>query len=206
MKNNKYLKEIYRKLNRCIKNYKNDEWYNVDRVLYNLCKTFSTHKSINEILTKVVAVDRIYRAWLYRKRVNYYEVAKRLQELNLDSMLEKVGKNLTEKNIKNVTEIVLLVANPVNPQRPRYIVFASKYLHFHKPSLIPIFDSNVKKEMKKISKRLHLHSECRCRTEYECFCHQILELKKALQKIAKKRISFSELDKLLYGKRYLLRG
>jgi len=151
-----------------------------------------------------VAIDRLYNAWLYRKGIRYIHVARKLQASDIDDLLSKADNHLSPKSLKHVVDTALTVAGFGNIKNPQYIVFASKYLHFHKPNVFPILDRNAEKRLRAISKRTGLHlKSCDCNSRYECFCRQILELKRALKSVSHRRFSLSDFDKLLYGRRYL---
>jgi hypothetical protein len=182
-----------------------ENWRKTSTILYQLCKSFPDHRRIRYILTKVTAVDRLYNAWLYRKGIRYIDVARKLQASNIDSLLKKVGDNLSLRNVKDAVTVASTVAGLGNIKNPRFIVFASKYLHFHRPNVFPILDSYAEKTMRSISNKIGLHfDDCECDSRYECFCRQILALKRDLRTVTDMQISLLDLDKLLYGKRYLM--
>ncbi|MCK4445431.1 MAG: hypothetical protein KAW09_12865, partial [Thermoplasmata archaeon] len=181
-------------------------WRMLDNQLYQLCRSFPDHDYVGPILVKVIAVDRLYSAWLYRRRVEYMDVAQGLQASNIDTLLDDLGNRLTLKNVKDVANAELVVAGFGNPKGARYHVFASKYLHFHRPYAFPILDGSAEKRMKSISKEIGLHlDDCHCETRYECFCRKILALRKALRTVTDRRFSLLDFDKLLYGKPILMK-
>lgn len=206
----KHLRRLRNELISCKKRFQSntevsENWRRTSTILYQLCKSFPDHRCIRYILTKVTAVDRLYNAWLYREGVPYIHVARKLQASNIDRLLNKVGDNLSLRNVNDVVTIASTVAGFGNIKNPRFIVFASKYLHFHKPKVFPILDSYAEKRLRLISNKIGLHfDDCDCHSRYECFCRQILALKRALRIVIDMQISLLDFDKLLYGKRYLM--
>jgi len=211
MKNVKYIRKVCNELLSCIEEYQSDDkyseyWRRLDTQLYQLCKSFPDHNYVGPILVKVIAVDRLYTAWLYRRGVKYINVARGLQDSDIDTLLNEIGNRLTLRNVKDVANAELVVAGFGNPKRARYDVFASKYLHFHRPNVFPILDSSAEKRIKSISNKIGLHlNDCYCETRYECFCRQILAMRKALRTVTDRHFSLLDFDKLLYGERYLLK-
>jgi hypothetical protein len=72
---------------------------------------------------------------------------------------------------------------------------ASKYLHFHCPTIFPIYDSIAKKGLKKLDIRIDNHNYSGD-NEYTLFCNKILELKEILSK-AHLKPSLREIDNFL---------
>lgn len=209
MKNTKYLEIVRDQLISCKKRYFldgeiSDNWRRVNVILYQMCRSFPEHRYISHILIKVTAVDRLYNAWLYRKGIRYINVARKLQASNIDTLLDKTGDYLSSRNVEDAVAAASTVAGFGNVGNPRFIVFASKYLHFHRPKVFPILDSNAEKTMASISNKTGLHFDhCHCDSRYECFCRQILALKRVLRTVTDRQFSLLDFDKLLYGKRYL---
>lgn len=197
----RYLKDLCQQIRNCIEKYNKDEdWVRKDDFLYNLCKNFPENKTLSIVLIKVTAIDRFYKAGLYRKRVKYEYVARRLCRLSIDEQLSRIGDKLTLRNVREVANIVLRVASSTSGSKEKFVVFASKYLHFHKPNVFPIIDKYSEKKMINISKKLGITISANNR--YECFCRRIIEFKKLIEKVCHERYSYSQLDKFLYGEPY----
>jgi len=205
-------KEIAERINRCRKVYSNSKkhdivlWRQIDRFLEDMCKKFPAHKNVKEVIVKVTAIDRLYRAMLYRGRQDYHKIATGLRDSDIDKVLRQINGLLSIKNLPQVLEATKIVAGLGNPKKPRYWVFASKYLHFHKPKLFPLFDKNAKDKCNALCRRLGLTNEyLNSMNEYEAFCRQLLSLQKVLVHKTRCKASLSDLDKFLYGEQYLKR-
>jgi hypothetical protein len=153
----------------------------------------------------------------------YKAIAKGLRELRLDSKIEDIrGKapRLCACNLEAVVRLCNDVSDVVKKSTGRAgIVFASKLLHFSAPDLFPILDSNAEKKLKDVFKELDddakgkigeirasvdkeiLNSKLADR--YRAFATDILCLQYALCLNGDPFYTFSELDKYLYGSRYL---
>lgn len=207
IKNIKYLKNICSQIDSRARTYRDSKredckyWRKVDSLLYELCKKFPDHDYLNHVFVKVSAIDRFYNAWLYRKRVRYIDVAKKLQNSNIDVQLSRMRNRLTSKNIMDVVDAVNIVADCRS--KGHFVVFASKYLHFHKPNIFPILDKFAEDKMREISKKGGRHlGRCACKNRYECFCRQLIELRVTLRITTGRKFSLSDFDKFLYGSRY----
>jgi len=205
----KNLDELSNAIKMCTEKYQKSEnneiiiWRSIDEFLEDMCRRFPNHEYFNHVLIKITAIDRLYAAWLNRKKINYRKVALKLIDSDIDCQLENVGKSLTIKNVKKVANAVATVAGFGNPKYPRFWVFASKYLHFHNRNLFPILDSFAEEELDNIFKKLRLKHESRVGTNrYEKFCRKLLALHAMLSEEGYVP-TLSDFDKYLYGKRYL---
>jgi hypothetical protein len=204
------VKKIARRMQSCVRVYSKSKrhnavlWRQIDKFLEDMCKKFPDHSNLNEVILKVTAIDRLYRAMLYRRRRNYRKIALGLMDSNIDDVLKHINGSLNLKNLPKVLEAAGIVAGFGNPKRPRYWVFASKYLHFHKPRLFPLFDSNAKKKCNSIANRLGLRNQSKVnKNPYEAFCRQLLALQGILTRESGYKPSLSDFDKFLYGEEYL---
>ena len=208
----KRLQQLAGKIRKCARIYrfsKNldvSQWRNTDEFLKDMSKKFPSHTNLNGIIFKVTAIDRLYRAMLYRRRKDYRKIALGLMNSDIDEMLSNLRGSLNWKNLANVINAASTVAGFGNPKKAKYWVFASKYLHFHKRKIFPIFDSNANKRLNVLCKRLGLRvANDSKKNPYERFCERILSLQEALRKRVRYETSLSDLDKYLYGGKFLLR-
>jgi hypothetical protein len=203
-------KKITRKIRVCANIYLKSKkhgavlWRQVDEFLEDMCGKFPTHTNLNEIVLKVTAIDRLYHAMLYRRRKDYHKIALGLMNSDIDVILKKLEGSLNLKKLSKVMEAAEIVAGFGNPKRAKYWVFASKYLHFHKRKLFPLYDNNAKKKCRATCRRLGLGKEDRYeKNQYKAFCSQLIAIQKKLEQETGYKPSLSDLDKFLYGERYL---
>lgn len=170
-----------------------DEWGEVDKVLYAVCREHPKHDERRHVTAKVVLVGRAYQAGLERcitpepgqqaVMVAADYVWKRGGDVDdIIAAVEQVSEPLTAVSAQELVEqhgrfTQLLGEMPECNRLPRS--FASKYLHFHHP-VVPIYDSyaagslmgRVKWNKLKIPFPLPPHGD----TEYWDYCVRLFRL------------------------------
>jgi hypothetical protein len=137
---------------------KDDPWRVGNQVLYDLCRNHPRHDNDAEIVAKVWLIGRAYAAALERGRANvagpdvsndafYTErVTHALRESDLDSRL-KALENTEETDAASFVRVlethayVVRLFEKLTGKGKRSL--ASKYLHFHRPSVFFIYDSRA---------------------------------------------------------------
>ena len=159
----------------------------------------------------------------------YKSIAAGLRQLDLDSRIENIQKKAAKLCTCNLEAVVKLcndVSDVVKKSTGRAgIVFASKLLHFSAPGLFPILDSHAEEKLKDVFKELDDDANERIGeirdsvnkvnkkalldlpkpgAKYNAFATDILCLQYALCLNGDPFYTCRELDKYLYGSRYLL--
>ena len=137
-------------------------WDFSNQILYDLCKNNFRHDKIEQILTKVLFIGRIYAAAVerFKKAENsanveelYNSVGNILKGSELDVQLAGLTKyeNINDGNINEIlhTHFYLIrLLEEISKHKKRS--FCSKYLHFHLPHLFFIYDSKADAALRKL--------------------------------------------------------
>ncbi|HVY04682.1 MAG TPA: hypothetical protein VHB46_01775 [Burkholderiales bacterium] len=138
-------------------------WDFSNQILYRLCREFPLHIEQDVVLTKILMIGRIYAAAIERRR-------KKGNEKNDDFYIKAVGPRIVQSDM----DVWISEAKKVSPGTPagwttllrvhlevtklfRRISkqnkrsLASKYRHFHVPSLFFILDSRALAGMRSLS-------------------------------------------------------
>ena len=125
-------------------------WVTLDRPILTACKNCPGHSDWCEVYAKVALVNRMYSAQLGRGKLRKYEaedkVAYALHESNIDKFIEPLRRlsGLTETILPGVVKchdrLVRIVRKGAKNDA---LSFSSKYLSFHAPRVVPIFDSRA---------------------------------------------------------------
>lgn len=145
---------------------KNSDYRLMNEILYDIAKKYPNNSSENVIVAKTIILGRTYSASLERGRNKtvsrkeqtkvgkfYKEIAQNIQTFNLDNRIDKIKK--THKNINDdaIKEILSLHGELVSSLKQvthsNKRSFVSKYLHFHMPDLVFIYDSITSSKIKK---------------------------------------------------------
>lgn len=218
------LKKISKDIDKANNKYaKNKDWQAIDTALSTLCGPLPNNQLAN-VLPKVVAVDRLYKADLIRylpkpkagerdtRPCYYVDVARDIAKLDLDARfaeLEKQGEQLNLTCLDSVVRIQTTVAEVVLQTTNRNgDVFAAKFLHFCRQDYFPVLDrwaeETVQWIMGKttdngapvIAERFGYDA---ANQRYDCFCRGILALQGALAQAGLGQYALRELDRYLYG-------
>lgn len=190
-------------------------------VLYDLCKKYPAHKSIDEVVAKLWLVGRAYAAAIERRQGKqdssdrfYVKVAQKLISSEIDKQIEKLPdtKQLSEENIKMISDVHAFLTKIFYDLTGSYKVsLASKYLHFHRP-IVPIYDSRANKSIRAIfrkdaghrnlARRLFSHTSLPVRFEavekdYLNFVIKVYRLQQHILKETGRSYSLRDIDKYL---------
>ena len=136
-------------------------WELGNKVLYDLCERHPWHKEPDVIVAKIWLIGRSYAAAIERRKNGteegndeFYErtVVKALKKSKLDEKLGKLRKHkaVTRENLNEILGVhkyLVDVFSAITGLEKRSL--ASKYLHFHLPSLFYIYDSRADARLKK---------------------------------------------------------
>ena len=106
-------------------------------------ETFKENEDISEILIKCSTLNDFYSTNIFK----IYDVAKHIEALHIDKMLNAGDESLVEK-IANID----LKNNKGEIKHHCFYSFASKYCSHHRPYDYPIYDSYVEKILKYFKK------------------------------------------------------
>jgi hypothetical protein len=185
------------------------DWDFGNEVLYLLCKRYPAHDDIGVITAKVWLIGRSYAASVerYKKEPgsDFFTkiLAPHLRRSHLDYRLSQLpARNADFLGHQRATIEVhgWLVASLTSILRKHARSFASKYLHFHRPSLFPIYDSRAAAAIRQLSPDTRFLSSIRptaCDGEYADFVIRAAWIIKQVQEKFGKRLSPRQLDNLL---------
>lgn len=155
-------------------------WIPLDRPILGACKDNPGHTDPCEVYAKVALVNRMYSAQLGRGKVKKYEaedeVAAALHTSDIDRFIEPLFDldTLTEPDLPKVVEchgkLVKIVRTGAKNDA---LVFASKYLSFHAPRVVPIYDKRASSTARRILKG---RSGFRGYGPFEKHCRRVLAL------------------------------
>ena len=196
--------------------YSSSNWELSNQILYDMCKKYPHHNNAHEIVAKIWLIGRSYAAAIERRKnaegykgdFYYDDVAPALLNIGktLDSKIDAVNKikGVDRNSIYDVLDLhsfLMTEFEKLTGLDKRSL--ASKYLHFHCPDNMFIYDSVastalrrlVKKDAKRNKAILDVHPEYD--TEYTDFCVRFLELRDYISKKYGKNLSVRELDTFL---------
>lgn len=129
-------------------------WEEMDRVILALCEKTPGHRSQREVMARVALVNRAYRAHLQMgDKDAEWTLAGRLVESEIDEQIEEL-RGIPTFNATTAPLVVAahgaLVALCKEATGRWALSFASKYLSFHAPMVVPLFDQKAHVEGKKL--------------------------------------------------------
>jgi hypothetical protein len=125
-------------------------WKPVDDELYDLFRRRSSHRDYRDVYTKVVMIERVYRAGVVRafkaKANAETTVARELlpqADLLEEQLATLAGQTLNGKTALQIVELHGRITASLAPSADVWLTsFVSKYLHFHCP-IVPVYDSKA---------------------------------------------------------------
>lgn len=189
-------------------------WGYANKVLYDMCRDNPAHDDEDVIVGKIWLIGRSYAAAIERTKgageANdfYYDIVackmlsigkeldRRIAELNAISHLSDQSLD----SVLDTHKFLVDVFNDITNKKQRSL--ASKYLHFHCPSMFYIYDSRAGSAIRKVVKvnkdLLQKHCLRDCDTEYANFCVSALELQGYIEERYHRNVSPREIDNFLY--------
>ena len=193
-----------------------NRWDFANSILYDMCAKNPLHDDANVIVGKLWLIGRSYAAAIERRK--NISVSNRDEDFYYDTVAPKmlsIGKELDERISKLKDASVLCDCHldcvlsthkflmdafyEITDLEKRSL--ASKYLHFHCPSMFYIYDSRasqaIRKKVTLDKQRASAHYPCGCDVEYANFCVRMLELQEFCEKQFGKTLMPRELDDFL---------
>ena len=192
---------------------KNVDYYfrSLDEAILYACRKNPYHNNEEEVFAKIALVNRVYGANLYRYlgragKEAEWRLAERFVQEKLDNKLLPL-KDIRRFNRNSIDTIVQthekLVKVTYSITKKVQNSFCSKYLSFHFPKIIPIFDSYsyaaswnlVRKQVKAT------RFDESWNYDYGYHCEAVLLLVEALLRSGIKNPDLKLVDCVLYGER-----
>jgi hypothetical protein len=142
-----------------------------NQILYKMCADYPDHNDVDVVGGKIWLIGRAYAASLERKKPQgistdtlYRQVTRAIVASDIDQQLAYLKSNFNESlsaKDSHVIEQILKLHNSFVNTLTRYTQIdkrslASKYLHFHLPTLIYIYDSRANGAIQAIYPRVRL--------------------------------------------------
>lgn len=175
-------------------------WCEMDRCLYGFFGAHIDHTQEEFVHAKVLLVNRCYQAYAHL-RIKEEDLSKRLCQLEwLDKEIAAVIPALDFEDwaLKAVVELHRRLVDKGHEWcGAKLESFFSKYLHFHCPKVVPIYDSRSWRALNDFfPKKLKANRGY----YYEGFCACYLELYQHLCTSYQRSITIREIDVVLYFK------
>ena len=190
---------------------KDNNWTWFNSKLYQLCSKNFQHKTADVVMAKICIIGRTYSASIERRKIklnktptdDFYEkiVAPVIIRSHIDKWLSSVKryKTINKNRLPCIMEIhsnLMKVFKKISGMDKRSL--ASKYLHFHLPSLFYIYDSRAVKGLRTILPNFRVGNDfVKCDPEYSKFCHKLFYLQEAIKEEYNKILTPRQLDRLL---------
>lgn len=140
-------------------------WDVGNNALYQLCRDYPAHSDHREIIAKIWLIGRAYAAAIERRKNkeqendHFYEktVAPTIAASKIDSYLNQLENQpeISDENIRTILATHKYLTDlfyKLTKIEKRSL--ASKYLHFHRPSLFYIYDSRAVSSLRRIAPRM----------------------------------------------------
>ncbi len=179
-------------------------WSGLDKALITLCQTNPRHVSRDDVYAKVRIINRAYLANLqFGVRGAEWEVAKKLVKEKADTMMAPLHQCScfsvqTLPIVLGVHEKLVKLTHRVTKKLQNS--FVSKYLHFHFPNAVPIFDKKAYEASWKLApakSQLAKYDGC-LNCDFCYHSHSILRIMNMLRKRRVNSPSLKLIDVLLY--------
>ena len=189
-----------------------NSWDFTNKVLYDLCRHHSTHTEAEAILAKVLLVGRAYAAAIERRKPREAEnddfyrdvVAPKLQRSDIDRWITEANAAAPESPsalhvLVRIHGLTTSLFCEISGMEKRSL--ASKYLHFHVPSLFYIYDSRAAEALREFSSILPRASNSTGvgDNEYRKFAEKCAHLRQECERRFDLRLSPRHVDNLLLG-------
>lgn len=187
-------------------------WDKGNGVLYDMCSRCPSHNADDEIIAKIWLIGRSYAAAIERRKQQseddgdgFYtnNVAPMIRKSKIDQFLEplKGYRKITEDNFEEIMTVHFYVTdlfNKISGLDKRSL--ASKYLHFHHPTLFFIYDSRACSGIRKFSSitgRASKMADTLADNEYRKFSEKCLALRSHIKEKFGDSLNPREIDNLL---------
>ena len=177
--------------------------------LYELCRRYPGHKDPSHSIAKVLLIGRAYSAAVERKSAPkgadqlYEKVGRAMRKSRLDRLLRELpdGRRSWPERLAYAIQVhayLMKVWGAAGAKGKRSL--ASKYLHFHRRDIFPMFDSRAAAAIKKVTPdnthidRLPVVSGD---TTYKAFCERYAWLLQHIRREFNMRLTLRRVDRLL---------
>lgn len=192
-------------------NQRNSRWNLANKILYEMCEDYPYHQNEDEIVAKIWLIGRSYAAAIERRKNAegfkgdfYYDaVAPKLLEVGkqLDTKINNLFSDFEDSDffikLFDCHFFLTNIFKSLTELDKRSL--SSKYLHFHKPHCVFIYDSitrsNINKLVTKDKEKIELYKGFD--KEYVDYCIRIVELQKFIQKDFGLKLTPREIDTFL---------
>jgi hypothetical protein len=153
-----------------------------NEVLYKMCQKEPLHQNIDIIKSKIWIIGRSYSAAVERKAGENFcidSLAKYIAKSKLDIHIKEI-RQIKRSDINNISKILEAHKYFTNIFKKFTGIekrsLASKYLHFHSPKSVFIYDSIASKKVREIitEHKLRFKLTRNFDDEYEAFCYRCL--------------------------------
>lgn len=193
----------------------NHRWAFGNSVLYDMCRTYPLHNDPDIVVGKIWLIGRSYAAAVERRKTGdgidnddfYYDVvAPAILEIGgeLDARITAINAhpNICEETIDEVLQLhKFLMDRLLEITELEKRSLTSKYLHFHCPNMVYIYDSRAciraRQLVSKDGTRFSKHKSKDVDAEYTDFCVRILELQEYIAQQTGRIFPPRDLDNLL---------
>lgn len=192
-----------------------DLWAPVTQCLYDLCRKYPDHNRNSVVAAKVLLIGRSHAAAVergvrnepgtIRDTTEFYQkrIATPIRRSGLDIQISKL-RSLEKISAENA-EVVLAAHNRLTDVIASSIgmrkrSFASKYLHFHAPAAVPIYDSLADATLRRyLPRRARIPTRWAAYDRpYAQFLSRFLELRDSIRDDFGHVLSPREMDRLLW--------
>lgn len=178
-------------------------------MLYQLCRDYPDHKSPEVITAKVWLIGRSYAAAIERGRTteedgdSFYEsrVVPKIQASRLDEHIDRV-RQFREINLESIPTILTThkyltdLFAQISGKDKRSL--ASKYLHFHCPSLFFLYDSRAARGARVLYPRFRSELPIKkVDQEYAKFFLRLVQLREDINGKEGRLLSTRQIDNIL---------
>lgn len=192
-------------------------WDFGNNILYNMCSENIAHTDESVVIGKIWIIGRSYSTSIERRKINnsddiengdFYTkfVAPTMlingKELDYRIRMLQAEERLTRDNIKDVIALHKFVVDlffDVSGVKKRSL--ASKYLHFHLPHIVYMYDSRAEIEIKKYVKKAidikSLIGDSVKDEEYANFMARVLMFDELIQEEFNEKLTPKQLDAIL---------
>jgi hypothetical protein len=181
-------------------------WSALHRMLRQICVGSPCHENENEVYAKIRIINRTYLANLqFGVEEAERKVAQEFIRGNTDSIVAALGR-YTQLNretlpaVLRVHEQLVMLAHRATGKAANS--FVSKYLHFHFPDVVPIYDSkayDLAWKLAPVPESEWIKYKGLVNVDYCCYCPSVVEILSELQTCGVKAPQLELLDFLLYG-------
>lgn len=175
-------------------------WHGLDAMLIAMCQKAPLHTDFVEVYGKVALVNRAYRANLHMGPNEPEKlVAEALYKKKVDGVfaplrvLDAFNTKTLPAVVKAHASLVELAHDAVNKN---VVSFCSKYLSFHFPHLVPVFDSKAVDSARKLTRD---EMKAGGEWEFERHCERVAHLVSVLVADGTEKPDLKLIDFLLYG-------